>query len=163
VRTLNLYLEARVRYRNLGTIRGENVKSGKLTLSVAVASIVAVLSGCASTVPKVDTVRLGDNNMTCEQIIAEVQQMEGLRGEAKSESDKRALATYGGYAALLLAPFTGGLSLLAAGAGTAAAVGIGAGAAGAGDSAVAAQHAHARAQHLTQIFNQKGCKLPGVK
>ena len=126
----------------------------KSTIFICVAA--ALLSAC-STNQRVDTVRMGDNTMTCEALYAEVQQLEALRGKASADAGKSNLLMYGGAAALVLAPFTLGASLVAVP--VLGAAMVGGGMTGAQDQ-YSAETAHARSQYLTGIFNQKNCKNP---
>ena len=126
----------------------------KSTIVICVAA--ALLSAC-STNQRVDTVRLGDNTMTCAALYAEIQQLETLRGKASADAGKNNLLMYGGAAALVLAPFTLGASLVALPVLGAAVVG---GGLTAGQDQYSAETAHARSQYLTGIFNQKNCQTP---
>lgn len=113
-------------------------------------------SGC-STNQRIDTVKIGDNNLSCDQLLAEIQQLEAARSKAAADGNKNELMTYGALGALILAPVTGGASLLVAGA---AAAGGYAGFETSGQDKLSAETAHARAQHLTTLFNSKGCRAP---
>lgn len=126
----------------------------KITIVICVAA--TLLSAC-STNQRVDTVRMGDNTMTCDALYAEVQQLEALRGKASADAGKNNLLMYGGAAALVLAPFTLGASLVAVP--VLGAAMVGGGMTGAQDK-YSAETAHARSQYLTGIFNQKNCKMP---
>ena len=75
----------------------------------------------------------------------------------ETDGNKNELMTYGALGALILAPVTGGASLLVAGA---AAAGGYAGFETSSQDKLSAETAHARAQHLTTLFNSKGCRVP---
>ena len=124
--------------------------------AIALGAIAMALSAC-STNQRVDTVRMGDNTLSCDVLYTEVQQLEAMRGKANADGGKNNLLMVGGGAALLLAPFTLGASLVALPLLGAAVV---TGGMGAAQDQMSAETAHARSQYLTGIFNQKNCVAP---
>lgn len=122
-------------------------------------ALFALLGGCATsrTATNYDVVRVGDNNLSCDELYKEISALKSGRNQASSDADKKNNAAMGaeaaGDAGLLLAPFTGGLSLLA----TAGSLGL---QSSSSNKTMEAAHMNERAQHLTEVFNNKGCKAP---
>ena len=108
-----------------------NMRIAILSLSAAV----AVLAGCASPTV-VQTIKPGDNGLTCAQLLNEYSDAERLRAEAEKEKT----VTGGNVArALLFWPAILGTAANA-------------------NEAIAA--ANTRKVHLTNQMNQKGCVVP---
>lgn len=117
----------------------------------------AILLAACSTNQRVDTVRMGDNTLSCDVLYTEILQLDAMRGKASADAGKNTAVMYGTGAALLLAPFTLGASLIALP--VLGAAGL-AGGLTAGQDQLSAETAHARSQYLTGIFNQKNCVAP---
>lgn len=143
--------------------------------TIAITVIFAVLTGCASTQTaqqknSYDAVRLGDNNLTCDELYKEVTDLQDGVSKESAAADKAIDKTTTIYTASNAATTAAGYMSSVPGIGFITSA-IGNGAQMLGNSAVEdhvasstnAQNMHARAQHLTEIFNNKGCKTPSKK
>ena len=124
-----------------------------------------LLTGCSTphTTTPYDVTRLGDNNLSCAQLFTEVNELQANRNQATADADN-ARATASGVgsavtAGTYLLAYIPGASLLLPAVGAAT---TGAGAIGTpiGDKTMSAANMNARAQYLTTLFNNKGCKVP---
>ncbi len=103
--------------------------------AVSLSVVVAVLAGCASPTV-VQTIKPGDNGLTCAQLLNEFSDAERFRAEAEKEKT----VTGGNVArALLFWPAILGTAANA-------------------NEAISA--ANTRKVHLTNAMNQKGCAIP---
>ncbi len=130
----------------------------RTAILTTVITVPFLIVGCATsqTATTYDVARLGDNSLSCDELLAEINTLQANRGQAATDADKASTTALGvetaGTAALLLAPVTAGLSLLAtAGAATFAT--------SAGEKTISASQMNERAQHLIKLFNNKDCKV----
>ena len=126
-----------------------------LRLLICSVLIVIVLPALAQSGPIART-KLGDNDLTCRQIYDEVKQMESIAANAQgSRTQGQDVAV--GAAVLPYIPFIGWF---------ASAMGSAANTAAANNSLNTTeriQQAAVRQDHLTNLFNVKGCKLSEIE